>query len=88
MWTIKDVEVWLTSTNITWVHDGEYGVSRKLDVDVNSEWMVVTASLSYMGKELCIKRLTLERAVDNIYFLDGEGMEQAFKRAMVEGHDY
>lgn len=88
MWTIKVVEVWLSGTNVTWVHEGEYGVSRKLDVDVNHEWMTVTASLSYMGKELCIKRLTLERAVDNIYFLDGEGMEVAFKRAMKEGQDW
>jgi len=88
MWTIKNVDVWLSGTNITWVHDGEYGVSRKLVVDVNPEWMTVIASLSYVGRELTTKQLTLERAVDNLYFLDGEGMEDAFKRAMAEGKDW
>lgn len=88
MWTIKNVEVWLSGTNITWVHGGEYGVGRKLEVEVNHEWMTLTASLSYEGRELSAKRLVLERAVDNIYFLDGEGMENAFKRTMVEGKDY
>lgn len=88
MWTIKNVEVWLSGTNIIWVHDGEYGVGRKLEVDVNPEWMTVTASLSYEGKELTIKRLTLKRASDNLWFLDNDGMEVAFKRAMAEGHDY
>lgn len=88
MWTIKAVEVWLSGTDITWVHDGEYGVGRKLDVEVGAEWMTVTASLIYEGRELGIKRLVLDRAVDNIYFLDGEGMEQAFKRAMKEGQDW
>lgn len=87
MWAIKNVEVWLSGTDITWVHDGEYGVGRKLEVDVNSEWMILTASLSYAGKELTIKRLTLERASDNLWFLDNDGMEVAFKRAMAEGYE-
>jgi hypothetical protein len=48
--------------------------------------MTIYASLSYQGKEVVSKRLTLDRTQDNIYFLEGEGMEVAFGRAMNEGH--
>jgi len=86
MWTIKNVEVWLSGTDITWVHEGEYGVSRRLDVNVSHEWMYVSASLSYQGKEVVSKRITLDRATDNFWFVANEGMEVAFGRAMNEGH--
>lgn len=87
MWTIKNVEVWLSGTDIVWVHEGEFGVGRKLEVNVTPEWMTVTASLNYQGRELTIKRITLDRATDNLWFLDNEGMEVAFNRAMNEGND-
>jgi hypothetical protein len=86
MWTIKTVEVWLSGTNITWVNEGEWGMTRRLDVYVAQDWMTVSASLNYQGKELVIKRLSLERATDNLWFLDDSGMEVAFGRAMNEGH--
>jgi len=87
MWTIKNVEVWLSGSDITWLHEGEFGVSRKLEVNVSPEWLTVTASLNYQDRELDIKRVTLDRATDNIYILDGHGMELAFNRAMNEGND-
>ena len=87
MWAIKNVEVWLSGTDITWVHDGEYGVGRKLEVSVTPEFLTVCATLSYEGKGLVRKRVTLERASDNLWFLDNDGMEVAFKRAMAEGYE-
>jgi hypothetical protein len=29
-WKIKNVYVWLTSTDLRWVHEGEHGITHEL----------------------------------------------------------
>lgn len=85
MWKIKSAEVWMFSTDIVWEHEGEYGVTRRLDVNVTPNRLSFAASLTYRGRTLVYERLELDREVDNIYLLDSDGVEAAFKRVMDKG---
>jgi hypothetical protein len=85
-WKIKDVYVWLTSTDLRWVCEGEHGVTRELMVSVSDTRMSLEAIILFEGETLVRKHFVLEDRINlNIWITDGIEIESAFARVMDEG---
>ena len=85
-WKIKDVFVWLTSTDLRWVHEGEHGITHELWAMVAPNSMILESLIKFEGNTLVHKKLVLEDRIEkNVWLIDEPDLEKAFTLAMDEG---
>ena len=86
-WKIKSADVWLTSTDLRWVSEGENGLSRELVVSVTDTYMSLQTYILYQGDTLLRMHLELQDRIKgvNIWITGMEQIEDAFNRVMIEG---
>lgn len=85
-WKIKDVYVWLTTTDLRWVYEGEHGITHELLVMVSPNSMTVDGLIKFEGNTLVHKKFVLEDRIEkNLWLIDETDLEKAFTLAMNEG---
>ena len=86
-WKIKSADVWLTSTDLRWVSEGENGLSRELYVNVTDSYMSLQTYIMYQGDTLLRMHLELQDRIKevNVWITDQQQVEDAFNRVMIEG---
>jgi hypothetical protein len=85
-WKIKDAYVWLTSTDLRWVHEGEHGITLEMLVSVSPNRMSLDAMILFEGETLVRKHYVLEDRVEqNIWLTDEYEIENAFALVMDKG---
>ena len=85
-WKIKDVYVWLTTTDLRWVYEGEHGITRELLVMVSENRMILDAMILFEGETLVRKHFVVDdRMSYNIWLTDEHEIEKAFALVMDKG---
>jgi len=78
-WIIKDANVYLSSTDLRWVHDGEHGITRELLAMVSSNRMTLDAFIMFNGETLVRKQCVLDDRLNvNLWLTDDHEIEKAF----------
>jgi hypothetical protein len=85
-WKIKDAYVYLTSTDLRWVHEGEHGITRELLAMVSENRMILDAFILFEGETLVRKQYVLEDRINvNLWLTDDYEIESAFAVIMDKG---